>query len=114
MLDIQKNSPSNIRLGWKQKYYYKIENDSMLDCFVRIFKKNGNCWNMKKDLFDQIVTKEGLKEFLCFDHICKNVLEIDDDSVHFNQSVAYYLLKNNWRFSFRNFLKRSKNAISIK
>jgi thioredoxin-related protein len=114
MLDIQKNSPSNIKTVWKQRYYYHIKKDNMLKSLVIIFRKNGNCWNMKKDLFDQIVIKENLKESLYFDRIYAEVLEIDGDFIHFSQYVADYLLENNWKFSFRNLLKRLRNAVSIR
>jgi len=50
-------SPSNIETGWRQKYYFKIEFDGVLDMFIEIFKKNGNTREIHKDLFEKNIDK---------------------------------------------------------
>ncbi|MDP2944073.1 MAG: hypothetical protein Q8N57_00685 [bacterium] len=106
----EKNSPSNIETGWRQKYFYHLESDGILDCFIKTFQNNGNHWVMRKDLFDQIIAQKNLSHWNVFSSIYNETLEIDGDFIHLRQHVAEHLLKVNWRWSFRNFLKRFKKS----
>ena len=109
MNKMQNNSPSNIRTGWRQKYFYTIEWDGMLDTFIKIFSKHGNSWSMKKDVFDEIITKNKIDQYHHFIPVRDQVLEIEGDNIRFNEYVVESLLTNSWRWSIRNMLKNLKN-----
>lgn len=111
MLEIKGYSPSNIETGWRQKYYFKIDSDSILDRFVKIFAENGNEWNMKTDEFDAIVEIKEMDRSHGFRYIYQDALEIDGDHIHLKKRVAEELLKNNWVWSFRNLIKQSRGGI---
>jgi len=112
-MKMQNSSPSNIKTGWNQKYFYSVEKDSMLDTIVKIFTKHGNSWSMKRDLFEDIITKKRLDECFTFAPVCEEVLEVEGDAIRFQEYVAENLLANSWRWSPKNTLKNLKKSAFV-
>lgn len=110
---MQSNSPSNVKIGWNQKFFHKVEDDGMLDSLISVFAKHGNNWSMKKEAFDNIVAKNGLDKYFNFIPICNEVLEIEADIIRFREYVAENLLAHSWRWSLRNALKNLKKTALI-
>jgi len=61
---------------------------------------------MKKDLFEQILDQEQLRERLDFNYVYNYVLEINDDFIGFKEFVIKNLLRCYYQFSFKNFFKQ--------
>lgn len=112
-MKMQSNSPSNIKTGWNQKFFYKIESDGMLDNFIKLFAQHGNNWSMKKENFDKIIAKNKLDKYFSFIPVRDEVLEIEDNLICFREYVAEDLLTNSWRWSLRNALKNWKKIAFI-
>ena len=107
------NSPSNVRTGYRQNFFYKVEWDGMLDIFIKIFVKNGNNWSMKKDLFDSLIIEKKIDQYHSFVFVRDRVLEIEGDTICFNEYIAESLLARNWRWSARNMFKNLKHATIV-
>lgn len=106
------NSPSNIRTGWNQKFFYKVEHDGMLDNFIKLFVKNGNEWSMKKELFDRIVAEEKITAHHSFETVYLRTLEVDGEFIRFQNHVIEHLLTYNWKWSARNTWKNWKRVFT--
>lgn len=104
-MDVNKNSPSNIRTGKKQQFFNKNEYDGTLDAFIELFVEQGNEWIMRKETFDRAIVKSQLRENFLFDSVFVQVLSTNSDFVWFKEPVIQSLLSNSWRWSFRNTLK---------
>jgi predicted PolB exonuclease-like 3'-5' exonuclease len=104
-MKMQRNSPSNVKTGWNQKFFYKVESDGMLDNLIRLFAENGNDWSMKKETFDKIVAKNKIDQYFSFASVRDEVLEVEGDNIRFQEYVAESLLAHSWRWSSRNTLK---------
>ena len=109
-MKMKTNSPSNVKTGWSQKFFYKVESDAMLDNLIKLFAKHGNDWSMKKETFDKIVAKSKIDKYFYFTPVRDQVLEVDGDNIRFREYVAESLLTYSWRWSMRNALKNLKRT----
>ena len=112
-MKMQSNSPSNVKTGWNQKFFYSVQKDGMLDNLIKVFTENGNNWSMKKASFDDIVIENGLAKYFSFIPVCNEVLEVEGDIVRFREYVAETLLANNWKWSLSNALKNFKKTAFV-
>lgn len=112
-MNIQKNSPSNIQTGWRQKFFHKIEHDSLLDELIKIFTKHGNNWSMDRLSFDELSVVNNLNEHRAFQTVCYEVLETRGAMISFKQEVVAKLLKHNRRWSLKNTIKQMIHFTSI-
>lgn len=110
---MQSNSPSNVKTGWNQKFFYSVENDGMLDIIIKIFTKHGNSWSMKRSLFEDIITQKRLDECHTFTPVCEQALEVEGDIIRFQEYVAENLLANSWRWSLNNALKNLRKSALV-
>ena len=105
-IDPEAYSPSNNMTGWHQKYFYKVEDDGMLNSLISIFRKNGNTWQLDQAVYDVAVQKRDLKRYHTYDRVSREVLEVVDGKVQFREYPQQELLRLYRKFSWRNFWKQ--------
>lgn len=110
MIRIFESSPSNIKTGWGQKYFFKVEMDAVLNSFIKVFQKNGNRWNMKSAEFDLLIEREGINRHPYYKEVAVKVLASEGGYIHLRPEVIDYLLKCNRKFSFRHFWRKQRNG----
>lgn len=109
-----RSSPSNITTGWWQKFFNRVEPDTMLDRFIEIFVKNGNEWFMEKKTFDKIVSEKELFRDPVFKRVYEITFDVEGDLLCFDEMVIQHLLKHRWCWSPRNTWKNLKRAMANK
>ncbi len=107
------NSPSNVKTGWNQTFFYSVEKDGMLDIIIGIFTENGNNWSMKRVLFEEIIAKKRLDACHTFTPVCEQTLEVEGDNIRFQEYVAETLLAHSWHWSFKNEWKNFKKTALV-
>jgi len=113
-VDYKNYRPSNIETWWRQKYFYKVEDDCMLDIFINIFKKNWNTWEIDNNIFESQLlaiksasknSNGGLTWVLSWEDVLARVydetIEVIWDKVKLRDCVIQYLLTHNYQRSPR-------------
>ncbi len=114
IIDHKNYRPSNIDTGWRQKYFYKVEDDTMLNIFINIFKKKWNTWEIDNEIFESYLqeiksisnnSKGGIESVLLWEHVLSRVydetIEIIWEKVKLRDHVINYLLQHSYQFSPR-------------
>lgn len=112
-IDQNKYSPSNIETWRQQKFYYKLEWDWALDLFIEIFKKNGNDWEMNKEVFEKAIDKRGIDRegLLWYTYVYNDALEVIDDKIRIREYIVEELIKYSYQFSSKNVVKQAKKGL---
>ncbi len=114
MREISKNRPSNIETGWRQKHFYHLGQDSVLDGIIKVFQAGGNGWVMEEKDFVKLASLNKLYDNYLFPSVSAEVLEKKDGLIRMTRHIVESLLTNSWQRSFRNIGKRFRRPTDAK